>query len=131
MSQPKGRRRVCCTRRLTTTLTKGSVTLTEVKRAVRKLMPSTNGFFATCCAQLELKSLSPYRCNILIYPHFPVHKRGLHKWNTRLYTSLDSAVFRNGTSVYICTCRVAEYHASENDTPARFINSYKWFIHIK
>ena len=72
--KPKGRRRICCVRRLTTTLIKGSVTLTEVKGAVRYLMPSTNGFFAAYCAQSELKSLSLYWCNILIYTIFQYTK---------------------------------------------------------
>ena len=53
-------------------------------------------------------------CNILIWPHFSVHKRGVHKWNTNLCIPLGCAVhdmvmlcttelvYRNGLSVYIC-----------------------------
>ena len=60
-----------------------------------------------------------YRCNILICPHFPVHKGGLHEWNTRLCmpsglcsTSFSifcapQEIYRNGASVYFCTSWVS------------------------
>ena len=60
-----------------------------------------------------------YRCNILICPHFPVYKGGLHEWNTRLCMSsglcstsfsifcAPQEIYRNGASVYFCTSWVS------------------------
>ena len=41
-------------------------------------------------------------CNILIRPHFPVHMRGLHKWNTHLYMSLN--LCSTSFSIYCTIC---------------------------
>ena len=46
---------------------------------------------------------SLFRCNILMRPHFPVHRRGVHVWNTHLCTPLE--LCSTSFSMYCATQR--------------------------
>ena len=52
------------------------------------MLDMKNAFAANGLTSLQSKD----RCNILIRPHFPVHEKGVHKWNTLSCMPLGCAV---------------------------------------